>query len=117
MIVKNAGNDFEKVLLISMGGYYSILSNYYLGRKETAFDLINKSLKDDCNDQRNQQNAYINQACLYSLEGNQAEAIKSLKNAFEKGYNDFSWIENDEDLDNIRTSPEFKDLINTYKNK
>jgi len=58
---------------------------------------------------------YYKLACLFSKIGDQRSANESLTWAFKKGYNDFSQIEINKDFDNIRNSPEFKELINTYK--
>jgi tetratricopeptide (TPR) repeat protein len=115
--VQAAKKDFEKVILMNDNVEPIAFSNYYLGEKEKAFNLLDKTLKDAGADIEKQNLIYYWGARLYSIDGNQAEALKSLKNALEKGYNNYSSIEDDEDLDNIRNSPEFKDLINTYKNK
>jgi clan AA aspartic protease (TIGR02281 family) len=46
-----------------------------------------------------------------------SEAIANLRIAFEKGYRDFIHIEHDDDLDNIRKSPKFIELVNEWKKK
>jgi len=115
--IQAAKDDYEKVILICGNDPAAAYSCYYLGDKEKAFNILKKILKDAGDNKEKQKSIYYDLACLYSVDGNQAEALKSLKNAFEKGYNDFYWIENDEDFDNIRNSPEFKELINKYKNK
>jgi len=111
-----AMKDFEMVIMKSEDNYQLAFSNYFIGNKVKAFEVLTKSLKDAQNIQRKQKFAYYDLAKLYSVDSNQAEAINAMKNAFEKGYNDFYWIENDEDFDNIRNSAEFKEMINTYKN-
>lgn len=54
-------------------------------------------------------------ACLYSLMGDKERAINYLRQALEHGYNRFTHIEKDDDLDNIRNEEEFKQLIEEYK--
>ena len=117
--VEAAKKDFEKVISINDNDRLVEIafSNYYLGDKEKAFNLLNTILKDAGASKEKKNSSYLNLACLYSIDGNQPEAINALKNAFETGYNYFDNIENEEDFDNIRNSPEFKELINKYKNK
>jgi tetratricopeptide (TPR) repeat protein len=116
--IQAAKKDFEKAILISDHPQIVVFSNYYLGDKEKAFNSLYTMLKDAGDNVEQQRLIYFILAALYSIDGNQAEAIKSLKNALEKGYqSEYYRIEDDEDFDNIRNSPEFKELINKYKNK
>ena len=52
-----------------------------------------------------------NVACLYSLEGKVDEAIHCLEEAFERGFGNKEWFENDPDLDPLRAEPRFQSLI------
>ena len=54
-------------------------------------------------------------ACLYSLMGEKEKAIDYLRQAFEKGYREFTHIERDKDMDNIRDEEEYKKLVAQYK--
>ncbi len=54
-------------------------------------------------------------ACLYSLMGDKEQAINYLRLALDHGYNRFTHIEKDDDMDNIRGEKEFKQLIEAYK--
>jgi tetratricopeptide (TPR) repeat protein len=112
--IQAAKADFVKV--ISNDGDLTAMaySFFYLGQKEKAFNTLNLMLIDFGNNAQQQMSIYYDLTCLYSMDGNKAKAIASLKNALDKGYRNFWWIGKDEDLDNIRTSPEFKELINTY---
>ncbi|MDR2087101.1 MAG: retroviral-like aspartic protease family protein, partial [Dysgonamonadaceae bacterium] len=47
----------------------------------------------------------------------QAEAVAYLHTAFEKGYRSFAHVKQDSDLDNIRNTPEFIELIKEWSNK
>jgi tetratricopeptide (TPR) repeat protein len=116
--IQSANKDFKKIIFINDNDKRTVaLSKYYLGDKGSAYNLLNTRLKDVGVHKSEQQSIHYGLACLYSMDGNQIEALKSLKNALEKGYNNYSSIEDDEDIDNIRNSPEFKELINTYKSK
>ena len=59
--------------------------------------------------------AYYNIGCIYSLQNNLSKALKYLELALENGHNNFDWISKDPDWDNIRSSNEFKMLIEKYK--
>ena len=50
---------------------------------------------------------HYNLACSFSLVGKTKEALAQLKKAVLFGYDDFSYIEEDSDLDNLRKLPEF----------
>lgn len=54
--------------------------------------------------------AHYNLACLYSVTSRAERAIYHLAASMEKGFFDFSWMEKDRDLDNIRSLPAFKEL-------
>ena len=58
---------------------------------------------------------YYNLACLYSIWEKQELALEFLELSIKKGFDDFSGIETDLDLDNIRNAPAFKELIKKYK--
>jgi tetratricopeptide (TPR) repeat protein len=58
-----------------------------------------------------------NTACQYAKSGNTKEAFKHLNNALEAGFNDFTWIMDDPDLESIRVTKQFKRLMSTYDTK
>ena len=60
------------------------------------------------------QYSYYNIACGYSLSKDLKNSIKYLELALKKGYNDFSNVNTDTDLTNIRQLPEFKALLKKY---
>jgi len=57
---------------------------------------------------------YYNFACIASLDKKIKEAIENLELSFQNGYNDYDHIQKDTDLDNIRSTDEFKQLIKKY---
>ncbi len=61
--------------------------------------------------------AYYNIGCVYSLQNKKEKALSFLEQSLQKGYENFEWIENDTDWDNVRDSEEFKAIIQKYKNK
>jgi len=60
--------------------------------------------------------ALYNLSCVESLLGNTKEAVKRLRDAiFEGGYRDFKHMEKDEDLNNIRNTEEYQELLQTVE--
>lgn len=62
----------------------------------------------------NNEIAYYNLACAYSLSNQIDKAIDALENAFRTGYNDYSHVWLDSDLGNIHNHPRFKRLLKQY---
>ncbi len=55
-------------------------------------------------------NTHYNLACLYSLQNRLDEAIYHLNKTVDSGFFDFSWMDKDRDLDNVRNHPKFAAL-------
>ncbi len=60
-------------------------------------------------------NIYYTLSCTYSLLNNKPSALTYLKKAIDAGYNDYGHVQNDTDLDNIRTEKEFVELNKKLK--
>ena len=56
-------------------------------------------------------------ACLYALINKKDEALNALKTSFEKGNTNFNHISIDDDLDNIKQTPEYISLYTTWFEK
>jgi tetratricopeptide (TPR) repeat protein len=56
-------------------------------------------------------------SCVYSRQGNIEESIYWLKKAVEKRYNDWELIQNDPNLENIRSSSYYKKLLKEHYNR
>ncbi len=115
-LVKNAMDDYRSVVakdtVPSMGScaQYAYLA---LGERAKAVEY-NQRIIDSFPDNNG---VYYNAACLYSLMGETDKALGYLKTAFEKGYNSFAHIGLDDDLDNIRDTQAFKDMVAEYRAK
>ena len=84
---------------------------HFLGRDKEALewqDSLAAKLHDD-------PGTYYDQGCLYSRMGRTEDAVKAIKTALERGYNNFRHIADDDDLDPIRNIPEFVSLVEKYK--
>lgn len=55
--------------------------------------------------------ALYNLTCMYSRIGEKEKAVKALEKAINSGYNDYKWILQDNDLNNIRNEEGFKKLV------
>lgn len=89
-------------------------SNYFLaGDTATSLQWYFKAMEKNKEDIM----APYNVGCIYSLQGNIPQALKYLEQSLKMGYNDFEHMSKDHDLDNIRTTKEYKDLIARYQAK
>lgn len=61
--------------------------------------------------------AHYNIACAYSLQGNIDDAIRHLALAIKYGYDDSEHLEKDSDLNNIRSDPRYKELLESLREK
>ncbi len=61
--------------------------------------------------------AYYDLACYYSLLDKNDQALASLEMALCKGFTDFHWLNEDPDLQALRSSPEFHFLLQSYRHK
>jgi CHAT domain-containing protein/tetratricopeptide (TPR) repeat protein len=105
-------DDFKKVIELEDASGEFIMKPYvlqYTGKPEEALSLAQK-LAEEKNDISN----YYNLASIYSLQNDSKNAVSALSKAIDKGFNEFDQILEDEDLNNIRNSTEFKELLVTY---
>jgi len=61
--------------------------------------------------------AHYNLACSYSLLKMADSSLSALKKAIVLGYQDFTFIDKDPDLEFIRKDPHYKELISKYSQK
>lgn len=114
--IESAKADFNKVIELDTIPNNSSCAQYAywcLGEKGKAIDFMNKVIANDPDNAGN----YYDAACLHSRMGELEKAIGFMKTAFEKGYHRFAHMGIDNDLDAIRELPDFKELVNLYKNK
>ncbi len=55
--------------------------------------------------------AHYNLACSLALSKRKGDALQTLKQAIELGYEDYEWLSQDPDLEVLQTHPEFKKLL------
>ena len=111
-----AEEDFEMVVKLDtsvIDGSCRHYALHFLGKDDEAKEWMDKLIAEDPDDSGN----YYDMACLYSRMGKLDEAVDALRTAFEKGYRRFPHIENDDDLDPIRSLPSFIELMEEYRLK
>ena len=106
--------DFRKVIeLEDSPEKYECIQYAYegLGMYDKAKEAIDIMIARDSTDYGN----YYDAACMYSRMKDKENALKYLEKALMMGYNRFAHIERDFDLDFLRSTDEFKVLIEKYK--
>jgi len=96
--------EFGRTLYFDIGYEYQQLDDF-----EQAESWYLK-LIENFPDSTARANTHYNLACLYSLQNRLDEAIHHLTQTVESGFFDFSWMDKDRDLDNVRDHPEFAAL-------
>ena len=84
-----------------------------LGEQEQALATIAKCIDEDPDDAE----LYCSISRVYSRMGKTEQALDNLRIAFEKGFNNFRLIEQDDDLAALRDNPQYKALMQQYKEK
>ncbi len=59
--------------------------------------------------------AHYNLACSLALSRRKADALRSLRQAVRLGYRDFDWMQQDPDLEELKSHPDFLALLQQLK--
>lgn len=109
--------DFRKVIELEENKpdeYDQIpFAYHYSGENDKAIAAMERIIARDTTNE----GSYYDAACLYALMQDKENAIRYLKKSLELGYNQFVHIERDYDLDFIRETEEFKELIQQYRKR
>lgn len=108
--------DYKKVVEIDTTYTDNSCAQYALqalGENDKA-KAFQDSIMAHCPDDKG---VFYDAACLYCRMGEYDKSLAYLKQSLEKGYRDFSHINNDDDLDGLKNRADFKALINEYKQK
>ena len=79
------------------------------GQSKRGLEWAERALQMD----PSEQSIHYNVACVYSVEGQVERALDCLQRAVELGYSHREWIENDSDLDAIRSHPRYAEILGT----
>jgi tetratricopeptide (TPR) repeat protein len=77
---------------------------------DKAISIFKKLIELQPNDAK----AHYNISCMYSRKNNIEESINWLMKAVNKGYNNWDLIKTDKDLENIRGSSYYKELVKDH---
>lgn len=111
---KKADDDFKQTVRLDSvpdAPECAFYAYYYLGDKNKAIAMLDKALKKDA------KAYYYDAACLYSIMNDKDNAISYLQKALENGYRKFAHIKRDRDLNNIRSTAEYKAIMDEYEKK
>lgn len=89
---------------------YALLA---LGEKDKAIAFMDRVIQNDTTDSGN----YYNAACLYSKMGDTTKSLANLRIAFEKGFRRFHHVKADDDLEQVRLTEGFRELMEEYELK
>ncbi|MDP8248762.1 MAG: tetratricopeptide repeat protein [Candidatus Tritonobacter lacicola] len=60
---------------------------------------------------------HYNLACSYALTDRKEKALAALNKAVSLGYDDLDWLEKDEDLEELRSTAGYAEIISALKSK
>ena len=60
---------------------------------------------------------HYNLACSYALTGRKEKALAALNKAVSLGYDDLDWMKKDEDLEELRSTAGYAEIISALKSK
>ena len=105
-VVKNRPHFVEA--LVALGDLYTKRGFY---EKGLSIDEKLANLRPD------DSMILYNLACSYSLLNDIDKALEAIKKAIERGYNDFDYLQYDNDLENLRQDNRFQEFFVTVKKK
>ena len=111
---KKADEDFKQAVRLDSvpdAPECAFYAYYYLGDMNKAIEMLDKALKKDAKAN------YYDAACLYSIMNDKDKAISYLQKALENGFRRFAHIKRDRDLNNIRSTAEYKAIMDEYEKK
>ena len=107
-----ANADLKKVIeLDTDSSIYTPYAKVLTGSVEQGIALMKARIAKTTD----KKEEYYNMAGIQALIGNENEAIRYLDLAFKNGYNDYKFLKEDPDINNIRYKSAFKSLIVKYK--
>ena len=114
--IELANADFETVVAkdtTAKDGSCRHYALHELGRDDEAIEWMERIIEADPDDAGN----WYDKACLFARMGRTNDALDALKTSFEKGLRKFAHLEHDEDMDPLRSLPQYKALVEQYKGK
>jgi tetratricopeptide (TPR) repeat protein len=111
----DAGKHFSKVLEINPhDGRAHLNLGVALARQGRTAEAIDHYFKASLQDPVNASLAYYNIACEYAKQHKTEKSLTWLEKAIRKGFRNWNHIKGDKDLDSIRSSARYKELIEDH---
>jgi tetratricopeptide (TPR) repeat protein len=112
---EKAEKDFKKLLKIYKGyGYYSVYAKFFTGNTLGAQADIARLVSYADNVSPEPKNKYFDIACLYALMNDDTNAVKYLELSFRHGYNNYENLFTSIELDKLKGSDAFKNILKKY---
>ena len=109
--LKDAKRLYGEALRIDPG-YVDALNNLaVVYMHEKNFSAAQRHLEKAIRLKPGNVNPYYNLACIYSIKGEISKSLAHMKKAVSADRSVKKWAQKDGDLNNVRRSPEFKDII------
>ena len=83
-------------------------------RASSFFELAAEACPDG---DRRERNIYFNMACVAAVRGDEKAALKHLETAVAKGFSDIQALENQKDLDGLRQTSRFREILERLRKK
>ena len=112
--IDEAIQSIQELLKVNPGDpelHYNLGILYY---KKGEFDKAICQYQKSLSIQPDNPSTYYNIACMYSMQNRIEKSLDFLKKAIEKGYDNWDLIKSDKDLENVRSSPYYKELVGSY---
>ena len=109
--LRQAKQHYEKALQLNPNFVPALNNLALVSAADKAYDSALKSFLEVLNYYPDDTETHYNVARMYSRLNKLDESIAWLKKAIDKGYADWESIKTDEDLDNVRGSEAFQELI------
>lgn len=115
-INEKAMADYQKVIELETASGEFDRSPYAfvaLGKKAKGIAIMDSLIEK----RKEDAGTYYNAACLYSRMKDKSKALEFLEKSMEKGFNSFTHIKKDYDMEFLKGTQEFKELLEKYSRK
>jgi len=110
----DAAEHYQKALDLKPDYIQALLNLAFVYASNKEYDRSISLLVQSTKLQPDNPILYYNVAGLYAIQNKKAQSIQWLETAFQKGYKNCHFAGNDKDLKSIRTTADFRELMDRY---